>query len=83
MSEYNYISKKFLITRKCRDPKCNNGKGYCSNYWIATDEPCKRGKDFVVIRRTGIDNELKNLPPNATITTKMYVPKSRISDKVN
>ena len=65
--EYNYISNEFK----------HNG-----HYWKATDEYCPCGDDWVVLRRTGFETDLNNLPPNTTLKTKICLPKSKIRDKL-
>jgi|10_taG_2_1085330.scaffolds.fasta_scaffold32911_4 hypothetical protein len=65
--EYNYISKKFLR------------KGH---YWKATDEPCKCGEDFIVLRREGMEAEMKTLKENEMINPKICVLKAEVRDKL-
>jgi len=65
--EYNYISKKFLR------------KGH---FWIATDEPCKCGEGFIVLRRVGIEAEMKTLKENQMISPKICVLKTEVRDKL-
>lgn len=67
MEEYNYISKKFK----------RNG-----HFWIITDEPCKCGEGFVVLRRVGYETQLKNLPPGQMISPKICVLKAKVRDKI-
>ena len=68
MSEkYNYISKKFLR------------KGH---FWKATDEPCKCGEDFIVLRRVGIEAQMKTLKENQMISPKICVLKTEVRDKL-
>ena len=68
MSEYNFISKEFK---------------YDGHYWKATDETCPCGDDWVVLRRTGYESDLENLPPNTVMKTKICLPKKKIRDKLN
>ena len=65
--EYKYISNEFK----------RNG-----HFWRVTDEYCPCGDDWVVLRRTGFETELENLPPNAPLKTKICLPKSKIRDKL-
>ena len=65
--EYNYISKKFL----------RNG-----HFWKATDEDCKCGEDFIVLRRVGIEAEMKTLKENQIINPKICVRKTEVRDKL-
>ena len=65
--EYNYISKKFLR------------KGH---FWKATDEPCKCGEGFIVLRRVGIESEMKTLKENQIINPKICVRKTEVRDKL-
>ena len=65
--EYNYVSKKFLR------------KGH---FWKATDEPCKCGEDFIVLRRVGIESEMKTLKENQIINPKICVLKTEVRDKL-
>ena len=65
--EYNYISKKFLR------------KGH---FWKATDEYCKCGEDFVVLRRVGIESQMKTLKENQIINPKICVLKTEVRDKL-
>ena len=65
--EYNYISNKFLW------------KGH---FYKATDEPCKCGEDFIVLRRTGYETELENLPTNHGVHPKICVRKEKVRDKL-
>ena len=65
--EYNYISKKFLR------------KGH---FWKATDEPCKCGEDFIVLRREGMEAEMKKLKENQMISPKICVLKTEVRDKL-
>ena len=67
MSEYKEITKKF------------KRKGH---FWIATNEACKCGDDFVVLRRVGYETQLKNLPPGQMISPKICVLKTEIQDKL-
>ena len=67
MSKYNFISKEFL-----RD----------GHYWKATDESCKCGDEFVILRRTGFESELEELAPNTAIKTKICIPKAEVRDKL-
>ena len=66
-AEYNYISKKFLR------------KGH---FWNATDEPCKCGEDFIVLRRTGIESEMKTLKENEMINPKICGLRTEVRDKL-
>ena len=65
--EYNYISKKFLR------------KGH---FWIATDEDCKCGDNFVVLRRVGIEAHMKTLKENEMINPKICVRRTEVIDKL-
>ena len=65
--EYNYISKKFLR------------KGH---FWIATDEDCKCGDNFVVLRRVGIEAQMKTLKENEMINPKICVLRTEVIDKL-
>ena len=65
--EYNYISKKFLR------------KGH---FWKATDEPCKCGEDFIVLRREGMEAEMKTLKENQIINPKICVLRTEVRDKL-
>ena len=65
--EYNYISKKFLR------------KGH---FWKATDEPCKCGEGFIVLRREGMEAEMKTLKENQMINPKICVLKAEVRDKL-
>ena len=66
-AEYNYISKKFLR------------KGH---FWIATDEDCKCGDNFVVLRRVGIEAQMKTLKENEMINPKICVRRTEVIDKL-
>ena len=68
MSEYNFTSKEFK---------------YNGHYWRMTDETCPCGDGWVVIRRTGFESDLENLPPNTVLKTKKCLLKTKIKDKVN
>ena len=65
--EYNYISKKFK----------RNG-----HFWLATDEPCKCGDDFVVLRRVGFETQMKTLKTNEMINPKICIRRTEILDKL-
>ena len=65
--EYNYISNKFLR------------KGH---FWKATDEPCKCGDGFIVLRRVGIEAEMKTLNEIEMISPKICVRKTEVRDKL-
>ena len=65
--EYKYISKKF------------KRKGH---FWKVTDEDCKCGEEFVVIRRAGYETQLKNLPPGQMISPKICIRKAEVRDKL-
>ena len=67
MEEYKYISKKFLR------------KGH---FWKATDEDCKCGENFIVLRRVGIETEMKTLEENQIINPKICVLKTEVRDKL-
>ena len=59
MSEkYKHISKRFK----------RNG-----HFWIATDEPSWCGEEFVVLKRVGIESQLKTLKENEIINPKISV----------
>ena len=64
---YKYISNKFLW------------KGH---FYKATNEYCRCGEEFVVLRRTGYETELENLPPNHGIHPKICVLKAKVRDKL-
>ena len=63
MTEYNYISDKFL----------HNG-----HFWKATDEDCRCGAGYVVLRRTGSQTDIENLEPNVGIKEKICVTKDKV-----
>ena len=65
--EYKHISKRFK----------RNG-----HFWIATDEYCKCGDDFVVLRRVGIESQMKTLKENEMINPKICVRKTEVRDKL-
>ena len=67
MSEYNFISNEFK-----RD----------GHYWRATDESCKCGEEFVILRRTGFESELEELATNTAMKTKICIPKVEVRDKL-
>ena len=67
MSEYNFTSKEFL---------------YEGHYWKSTDEDCPCGVGWIVLRRTGFESDLKNLPPGTALKTKMCIEKVKIQDKL-
>ena len=65
--EYKHISKRFK----------RNG-----HFWIATDEPSWCGEEFVVLKRVGIESQLKTLKENEIINPKISVLKTEIRDKL-
>ena len=50
------------------------------HFWIATNEPC--GDGLVVLRRTGYETQLENLPPGQMINPKICILKTEIRDKL-
>ena len=65
--EYKYISKRFK----------RNG-----HFWKATNEDCKCGENFIVLRRVGIESEMKKLKENEMISPKICVLKTEVRDKL-
>ena len=65
--EYKHISKRFK----------RHG-----HFWIATDEYCKCGDDFVVLRRVGIESQMKTLKENEIINPKICILRTEIEDKL-
>lgn len=65
--EYKYRSDRFLW------------KGH---FFRATDESCKCGEDFVVLRRTGYESELAKLPTNHGVHPKICVRIEKIREKL-
>ena len=53
-----------------------------AHFWIATDEPCKCGENFVVLRRVGYETQLASLPPGQMINPKICILKTEIRDKL-
>ena len=65
--EYQYRSDRFLW------------KGH---FYRATDESCKCGENFVVLRITGYESELEELPTNHGVHPKICVRIEKIKDKL-
>ena len=67
MSEFKYISKKFL---------------HKNHFWKATNEPSVHGEDFMVIERVGCMSELEDMQPNQVVCSKISIAKAKIRDKL-